>query len=204
MAQCEECRLALVRVVFDPDRGEIDGWACQLDETFSDRTREVECPFHVSWLHELPPPARSCKKSKGQIDGCSTSGGSCGSCGSGGCGSGGCGMGDPAEALDTKWDPEEVAPEPADLAAGQVAEHVPEGPGHPDEPLHGHGQGHDDQGHDDHHDHGPEPVAPDGGTPIEGKDSCATACGALRALDRMGLGRDEDAPTPVPLDEADD
>lgn len=236
--QCEECRLALVRVVFDPSRGESDAWGCQLDETFSDQTRDAICPFFVGWAQALPPPARSCKKSAGKINGCSTESKSCGgSCStSGGCGSGGCGLGDPADALDVKWDPEA---EHEAVAADEIAAAA----------MHAHA----DHDHDHDHPHGPEqtgegpregdvrhlpsppkkehhvdpephepareapapgvagdPSIPEGHAPepaddgyptAETKSACATACGALKALDRMGLGRDEDAPVPLPLED---
>ena len=193
--QCEECRLALVRAVFDPVAGDVDRWACQLDETFSEQTREVSCPFFVGWTAELPPPARSCKKSQGKIDGCSTSSGSCGDCGSsGGCGSGGCGMGDPAEALEFKWDPEEESVEAAPEA--EPHDHAHDDHDHDD-------HAHDDHAHDDHaaddhphddHDHAEPPPAPAEPRP-------AASCGSLKWLERMRLGRDEDAPIPEPLED---
>lgn len=245
--QCEECRLALVRTVFDPVAGESDSWACQLDDTFSVQTRDVECPFYVDWSHQLPPPARSCKKSAGEIDGCSTTKSSgCGSCStSGGCGSGGCGVGDPADALDAKWDPEEayVADEVAEAALQAQSTYFRLAAHDHDEHGEDHDHGREQVGEgptegDTRHRPGPEvmeprpisptpeaprvepapgvagdpsipdghaPDAPDDGYPTEPArqtaSATAAACGAMKALERMGLGRDEDAPVPIPLED---
>ena len=148
--QCEECRLALVRAEFDAAAGVSDLWGCQLEDALAEQTREMSCPFYVGWTTDLPPPTRSCKTSQGRIDGCSTTS-SCGDCGSsGGCGSGGCGLGDPAEALDFKWDPEaEEGEEPPASAAAPSAK----------------------------------------------------SCSAQEFLERLKLGRDEDFPLPVPLED---
>lgn len=78
MGQCEDCRMGLLDITFDDEAGESGGYLCQLDERLSVRTRDLDCPFFVSWDQSLPPPTRTCKSSsaKGKgIDGCKTTAG---------------------------------------------------------------------------------------------------------------------------------